>query len=282
MSSQSPYTQGAILDPEDLVNLEREGTVVNIPNSSAHRIHKRRLKTSSEEEYQNIQLPSPPSSVTTLHSPTSLAQAYQIIPEFLICKDTLGFLGFNLATADEIWSRWANWGSDRGREIDGGPVTFLSMATRWIRSSTSDAFTEHDEAWLTVMAAYGISDQLQTAIMTPFYKDIRLTASCKYWLIDTMSYVMIRLRRSKRRLGIVRGLPIVLHRAQADHSSRVALPAARVVAVAQYLRLSALCPVSHLCASQLQRFAPTLLATRSYTKVRLSPGYSPLSTPIAR
>ena len=187
MSTPPTHTDDFLLEPEDLANLEREGTIIIIPNSSAHRIHKRRLNRSSEEEYEDVQLPSPSTIVSSTYSTTALAsEDYQTIPEFLICRDTLLFLGFNTGTADEVWDRWVGLGPDGGREIDGGPVTFLSMATAQIRSPDFDASTDHDYTWLATMDACGIDQPLQTTIMMPFYKDVRLTASCKYWLIDTI------------------------------------------------------------------------------------------------
>ena len=94
-------------------------------------------------------------------------------------EDTLCFFGFAAATADEIWGNWTDWGSDEEEDIDDGPGGFLNMATSWVDAKDIDAFTDDDDAWISAMSAYGIDEALQTVIMMPLYKDIRLTASCK-------------------------------------------------------------------------------------------------------
>ena len=179
MSSHAtpPPTDYSILLAEDVASLEREGTLVKLPHSQSRMIHKRRLNRSSEEEYEHIQLPTPPSS----SSPRTQfsEQDYNMIPEFLICRDTLCFFGFAAATADEIWGNWTDWGSDEEEDIDDGPGGFLNMATSWVDAKDIDAFTDDDDAWISAMSAYGIDEALQTVIMMPLYKDIRLTASCK-------------------------------------------------------------------------------------------------------
>lgn len=112
------------------------------------------------------------------------------IPEVLYSRETLTFLGFNESATEIIWSRWVNCGPDDGREIDGGPVTFESMARAHIYgifTREEDASSDDDLAWRASMNSCGINEELQTAIMTPQCKDIRLTESCQFWLLDTIS-----------------------------------------------------------------------------------------------
>ncbi|KAH7015732.1 hypothetical protein EDB80DRAFT_344859 [Ilyonectria destructans] len=112
------------------------------------------------------------------------------IPESLFSRETLTFLGFNESASETIWSRWVNCGPDDGREIDGGPVTFESMARAFIYGTFTheeDASLDDDLAWRASMNSCGISEELQTAIMTPRCRDVRLTESCQFWLLDTIS-----------------------------------------------------------------------------------------------
>ncbi|KAH6983442.1 hypothetical protein BKA56DRAFT_655924 [Ilyonectria sp. MPI-CAGE-AT-0026] len=112
------------------------------------------------------------------------------IPEVLFSRETLTFLGFNESASETIWSRWVNCGPDDGREIDGGLVTFESMARAYIYGTFTreeDASSDDDLAWRASMNSCGINEELQTAIMTPRCRDVRLTESCQFWLLDTIS-----------------------------------------------------------------------------------------------
>lgn len=180
-----------LLDHEDLEYLQREGTILSARVASTRRIHKRRLNRSSEEEYNDVALPSPPTTHSSPGSTTAQDLEHFIdIPEFLFSRETLTFLGFNESAAETIWSRWVNCGPEDGREIDGGLVTFESMARAFIYGTFTreeDASLDDDLAWRASMDSCGINEELQTAIMTPGCKDVRLTESCQFWLLDTIS-----------------------------------------------------------------------------------------------
>ncbi|KAK7418208.1 hypothetical protein QQZ08_011361 [Neonectria magnoliae] len=176
-----------ILDQEDFQSLQREDTVISVQGAATQRLHKRRLNRYSEEEYNDVPLPNPPSSVVSPGGTTAdNLDNFVTIPEHLISRETLNYLGFDDGAADTIWSRWVNWGPDQGREIDGGPVTFLSMSEAYITGAGEDVTSDDDTTWRTSMASIGINEALQAAIMTPRCKDVRLTESCKYWLLDTV------------------------------------------------------------------------------------------------
>ena len=46
--------------------------------------------------------------------------------------------------------------------------------------------TSEDDNWLGYMNAIGVSQELQEAIMLPEFSDVRYTASCEFWLLDTI------------------------------------------------------------------------------------------------
>ncbi|KAK7424720.1 hypothetical protein QQX98_000298 [Neonectria punicea] len=108
-----------------------------------------------------------------------------VIPECL-SRETLNRLGFDDNAADLIWSRWINRGLDKGREVDGGPVTFLNISEAYVNGAGEDTTSDDDTAWYASMATIGINEDLQAAIMTPQCRDVRLTESCKYWILDTV------------------------------------------------------------------------------------------------
>jgi hypothetical protein len=185
-SSMSSDLYGQVLHPEDIQNLTREGTVIAGDRPSIHRIHKRRLNRSSDEEYKDLTLPSPPSTISSRASSVSVND-FETVPDYLVSRESLVYLGFTDAAANAIWDRWIDFGNDQGREIDGGPVTFESMFRSHIYGNGTDTYLDDDNVWREIMNSTGINQSLQDAIMTPSCKDMRLMESCKYWLLDTVS-----------------------------------------------------------------------------------------------
>ncbi|KAH6894309.1 hypothetical protein B0T10DRAFT_603825 [Thelonectria olida] len=183
MMSSSP-----IIDRYDLAALQREGTIIT-SRSGTSSIHKRRLNSSSEQEYEGIPLPTPPSSSPDRSGlGAKLLDHYITIPEDLISRETLLFMGFTEPAATEIWSRWTACDpAERIRETDGGLVTFESMARAYIHSGAWEASDDDDDSWRVRMNSCGINQELQRAVMTPRCKNVRLTESCKFWLLDTIS-----------------------------------------------------------------------------------------------
>jgi hypothetical protein len=185
-STSHPY-DNAILSPLDAQDLFRQGLTTN-PSRGTRKLRKRRLNRSSDEEYQNLPLPSSPSgSNSTSASRGFSPDAYAVIPSLLVSHATIVYLGFTESAAEEILALWTGWPEgDDGREIDNGPVTFLSMATARIRARGTDTASEDDEEWIATMDVCGINTELQDAILDPHYKSIRLSESCKFWLDDTI------------------------------------------------------------------------------------------------
>ncbi|MCJ1334012.1 hypothetical protein MMC10_010719 [Thelotrema lepadinum] len=173
-----------VFDPDDYVHLVEEGTLIPIIGTLKSRLHKRRLHSSAGEEYSHIPLPTPAaSSAQDGDSPDS---HFAVIPNYLISKETLEYIGYSDATANMIWERWANWGPDQGREVDGGPITFESLFRAHLHGQDVDAYTEDDAEWLTVMGQFGLSEELKACVMAPDCKEIRLSGSCKDWALDTV------------------------------------------------------------------------------------------------
>lgn len=182
----SSVLYGQVLHPEDVQNLTLEGTIIAGDSPSIHRIHKRRLNRSSDEEYKDLTLPSPPSTISSRVSSVPMDD-FETVPDYLVSRESLVYLGFTDTAANAIWGRWSNWGNDQGRETDGGPVTFESMFRSHIYGNGTDTYLDDDNAWRETMNSAGINQSLQNAIMTPSCKDMRLMESCKYWLLDTVS-----------------------------------------------------------------------------------------------
>lgn len=173
------YLQDKLLDSEDAQLLAQEGTVILNQGSRTFYLHKRRLNRSSEEEYKDLRILSPPSTVSSIED-------FEELPDRLISHETLEYLGFNEGAANTIWSRWANWGPNQDREIDGGPVSFESFFVTYVENTGNDTVSDDDDSWWQTMNTIGIKLSFQAAMMTPLCKEIRLTESCKFWLLDTI------------------------------------------------------------------------------------------------
>ncbi|KAH7233387.1 hypothetical protein BKA59DRAFT_535316 [Fusarium tricinctum] len=169
-----------ILAPGDAAHLMSMG-LAGPSNNGMRKVHKRRLNRSSDEENSHIPLST---------NPRSRPDAFATIPDKLLSKETIVYLGFNRDKATEIWNGWNNWpASPPRREIDpddgGLEVTFLD----WVKgrvSYSNDVWEDDTAAWLNCMQSWGIATELQHAIMDQHFKSIRLTGTCAGWVRDTI------------------------------------------------------------------------------------------------
>lgn len=178
-----------IISPTDATSLWQAGCLEFKPQPGAGslRIHKRRVHSSSDEEYEHLPLrpnptlPSPPSS-------TGDNDLFATIPAFLRSYDTLLYLGFSEARAAQLWDRWVNWNGTEDqiyRDVDGGDFTFEDLFIGPLRGEV-DPGSEDDADWFASMTSWGIDETTQDVIMNPIFKTIRLTNSCLYWIVDTL------------------------------------------------------------------------------------------------
>jgi hypothetical protein len=175
----------SILASADVEDLSSAGLVSPTSSNGTRRIHKRRLNRSSDEE--NSHLPLTPISSTTSSSVTEM---YVTIPELLISLATLEYLGYTDNAANQIWDRWNDWPSTRpgrfGVDPD-GEILFIDFAVGYLnRVRDQDTWDENNHLWFNFMNLCGINLEVQTAIMDPIYKRIRLTESCYFWVKDTI------------------------------------------------------------------------------------------------
>jgi hypothetical protein len=175
----------SVLASADVEDLSSTGLISPPSANGTLRVHKRRLNRSSDEE--NSHLPLTPISST---SSSSVTEMYATIPELLISLATLKYLGYTDTAANQIWDRWSNWPSTPpGRfEVDSdGEVLFIDVAVSHLnRVRDQDTWDENDRLWFNFMNLCGINLEVQTNIMDPIYKRIRLTESCYFWVKDTI------------------------------------------------------------------------------------------------
>ena len=110
--------------------------------------------------------------------------AFIEVPAVLESMETYIFIGFDNATARRVWARYSNY--VKNADPDDTEGKFMDFA-RWQVENVrfADATSETDD-WLGYMKAIGVSEELQNVIMLPEFSDLRYTASCSFWLLDTM------------------------------------------------------------------------------------------------
>ncbi|KAF4502693.1 hypothetical protein FAGAP_1094 [Fusarium agapanthi] len=197
MSRYSSFGSTEILTPRDAERLINLG-LVNLPTppNGSIQVHKRRLNRSSDEENKHI-----PLDVNVGSRP----DAFATIPEMLISKATIEYVGFNSDKATEIWSGWVNWPPGfiiRETDPSGSntlEVSFLDWMKRHTGNpSTDDVWKDDSSAWLACMEQHGIATELQHAIMDPHFKGIRLSGTCIGWVRDTIEMRYAGLEDIKR------------------------------------------------------------------------------------
>ncbi|KZF20519.1 hypothetical protein L228DRAFT_249276 [Xylona heveae TC161] len=100
-----------------------------------------------------------------------------VIPEFIESMETLQYLGFTKETAEKLWLKIE-------KRPDPDMNDFMRMVRGWVRSFPNAV--DEDDDWISVMNKIGIKTRLRQAILTPEYKDIRLSETCHYWINETM------------------------------------------------------------------------------------------------
>lgn len=73
-------------------------------------------------------------------------------------------------------------------------LDFLETALWHVEeSSVADASSSSDD-WESCLAAFGVNQTLQEALLTEDFRDIRCTATCKFWVAESLelSYEALR------------------------------------------------------------------------------------------
>ncbi|KAK6526003.1 hypothetical protein TWF281_011044 [Arthrobotrys megalospora] len=138
-----------------------------------------------------------PSSTTSQHStPSHLVDGagqfqaatvaeitdYVDIPTKLESSETLELMGFCPDRAETILNLWLTIPSDAE-----GPRTFLDFTLEFVKDPDNfkDAFSETDD-WERSLNQLGISAKLKNAILMPEFRDVRYTASCRFWVAEAI------------------------------------------------------------------------------------------------
>ncbi|KAF7551665.1 hypothetical protein G7046_g7652 [Stylonectria norvegica] len=194
-------SSNSLLAPLDADDLISRGLVSKPDGNSIRRIHKRRLNRHSDMEFKHISL-----DVSVESDAASDVLGFTTIPDELISRATVAFLGFSDAKADHIWNAWTiQLSSSSQRETDAKDtlslhnaspsMIFLGLQFRFVAfitdtlETTPDVTSDDDADWVRAMEGYGLNAETQRSILDPRFKYLRRRRSCLYWI-----QVMIRMR----------------------------------------------------------------------------------------
>jgi hypothetical protein len=104
------------------------------------------------------------------------------------------YIGFTSEQAAILWDRHVTIVDEA---LDGDFFDYVTWHIEEV--DVPDATTSTDD-WDACMRAMGINEKLRTAILLPEFYDIRFTATCKYWVLDTMEIRYCALKDMNRRL----------------------------------------------------------------------------------
>ncbi|KAF2139824.1 uncharacterized protein K452DRAFT_310206 [Aplosporella prunicola CBS 121167] len=108
------------------------------------------------------------------------------IPEFLYSKETYVFLGFTEEVAGIMWQKFLSQPSESLADDEVDFRHFIEYPrARLDDYDIEDALTTSDD-WDICLSQVGVNEKLHDAIMMPTYSDLRSTASCKFWVRESI------------------------------------------------------------------------------------------------
>jgi hypothetical protein len=165
------------MDAEDL---KRRGLFMVADSEGRSILHKRRLKSSSEEKYSHIPL-----------APHPWMCGFEQIPTILFSVETLLYVGLRMPAAQEIWERWVS----RGEEIlpaGGNIIAFLNFFVDQVAELPSDPVQTSDEEWSVLLS--DCENRLNTETIAAAYT-VR-----SYWEFDMVYGLAIRPKHGRARV----------------------------------------------------------------------------------
>ena len=164
-----------IFNAKDATELEASGLLTPADEKGVRKIHKRRMTDWSNIEHFHL-------SVDV--SPETEHEAFVSVPDQIISKNTIAVVGFTDDKTEEIWYQWANrpvvdW-AHRMEQV------FLDYILEYVQYPKSVYDEEVDTVWTEAMDGWGISVELQEAIMDPIFRAQRLDFTCNEVVKDSI------------------------------------------------------------------------------------------------
>jgi hypothetical protein len=110
---------------------------------------------------------------------TSQEAETSTVPETLESVESLEYVGFTTNMAETIYNRYQNSPKDV-------PWAFLEFALAVIEDPQIEDAESSQDDWFACMTMIGLDEDFQRAIMLEEFADLRYTATCKFWVRDTM------------------------------------------------------------------------------------------------
>jgi hypothetical protein len=141
------------------------------------------------------------------------------IPNFTYSKQTLQYLGYTEQRAEELWEAWREHARAQVETFGQFPFLVLERAFRQavkvpfiivpsrdevLRFYVNSSDTSDD--WVAIMNKFGLTKELQRAILHPEFNDIRSYHTLWNWFRETFDLRLIALD-DVRRASFWRGLP---------------------------------------------------------------------------
>ncbi|KAL8943113.1 MAG: hypothetical protein Q9211_001101 [Gyalolechia sp. 1 TL-2023] len=101
------------------------------------------------------------------------------LPTILESIETLVFIGFTQAAAEQILQRY-----QQDESSDGVTPALLDFVKSHVRSFPDAVFEEDD--WDAAMATMGIKQSVRSGIMSPEFWVLMLSETARFWVIDTI------------------------------------------------------------------------------------------------
>lgn len=122
------------------------------------------------------------------------AGGFVAIPDTLVSRETLLYVGYVPSEADALWDRWCNLflpivHFEIDVDEDGGleDLTYVFEDLIAVGGRATNTYSEDDAEWTASLTAYGMAPGVQAAILDPLFRDIRLTHSAFFWAKETMA-----------------------------------------------------------------------------------------------
>ena len=174
-SSSSDEVYGStVIDSDDAQAMKLYGLALPPSSSGTLRVSKRRLREPPSCEDSAISLGS--------FSSSSFSSSDEWVDVPLVRDSPAYFqwLGFTEDASNALFYLWNNCPPDSPFS----PSTLLDIAKDHVGKLNDDA-NGLDDPWDEVMVQLGIDSELRRVILDSELTHIRLTASLKYWLLDT-------------------------------------------------------------------------------------------------
>lgn len=176
--------------PDDIADLVSRGLMGESGNGS-RKLHRRILHLTADREYRDMHLDAKLEDNPKFRG----LDIFVEVPEHLISKAALLYVGYTEDKAEELWRRWCNWPADGpSREVDAVSgslyVTFADFITAHVGTSDmlpDNTWDDNTEQWVQCLKPYGLNDDTITAIMDRRFGNIRRTEICAFWARDTLA-----------------------------------------------------------------------------------------------